>query len=152
MFEYMNKDTANVVIVHCNAGKGRTGTAISCSLLYSGLSTNFIDALTYYGHQRFSTGRGTTQPAQQRYVQYFDEVLKRKVVSPSIKLLKFILIQKIPTATGNIVEPCVEILDGKNFEMVWTDNPKYKKKKQFGTYCIHDIAQYNANKDEFMVI
>lgn len=63
IFEYMNKDLKNVCIVHCNAGKGRTGTAIACSLLYSGLATNFIDALTYYGQMRFKTGRGTTQPA-----------------------------------------------------------------------------------------
>jgi len=63
MFEFLATKVENVAVVHCNAGKGRTGTAIACFLIFSGLSENFIDALTYYGHMRFSTGRGTTQPA-----------------------------------------------------------------------------------------
>lgn len=61
MFEFSLQNTSkNVVVIHCNAGKGRTGTAICCYLLYSGLSKNFIHAITYYGHKRFTTGRGCT--------------------------------------------------------------------------------------------
>lgn len=53
----------NVVAVHCNAGKGRTGSTISCYMMYTGLVDNYIDALTYYGRKRFATGRGVTQPS-----------------------------------------------------------------------------------------
>jgi len=35
----------NVVVVHCNAGKGRTGTLISCYLIFSGLASNAKDAI-----------------------------------------------------------------------------------------------------------
>jgi phosphatidylinositol-3,4,5-trisphosphate 3-phosphatase/dual-specificity protein phosphatase PTEN len=65
MFDYVLQDiTLKAVVVHCNAGKGRTGSCISCYLMYTGLADNYIDALTFYGRQRFSNGRGVTQPSQ----------------------------------------------------------------------------------------
>ena len=64
MFLHIRQDeTRNVIVVHCNAGKGRTGTSVSCFLIYTGLVDNFVDAMTYYGWQRFSSGRGVTQPS-----------------------------------------------------------------------------------------
>jgi len=59
MFEFMKIDH-NVVSVNCNAGKGRTGTSISCFMIYSGLAANFVEAITFYGHKRFKTGRGVS--------------------------------------------------------------------------------------------
>lgn len=53
---YILEHHENIVIVNCNAGKGRTGTSISAFLLYSGLSDNALDAITYYGWQRFEHG------------------------------------------------------------------------------------------------
>jgi protein-tyrosine phosphatase len=50
----------NVVVTHCNAGKGRTGTIICCFLIFSGLAENAKDAITYYGWKRFTHGRGVT--------------------------------------------------------------------------------------------
>lgn len=43
----------NVVVIHCLAGKGRTGTVICCYLLYSGRFNSVNDALNYYGKKRF---------------------------------------------------------------------------------------------------
>ena len=71
LFKFLRANRKNVVVINCNAGKGRTGTCISCLLIYSGLAENYIDSMIYYGWKRFTTGRGVTQPSQQRYVQYF---------------------------------------------------------------------------------
>ena len=60
MFAFLKQSKDNVVVVNCNAGKGRTGTCISSFLIYSGLADNFVNAITYYGWQRFTSGRGVS--------------------------------------------------------------------------------------------
>lgn len=129
IYDFLLKDERNVAVLHCNAGKGRTGTAISCFLLYSCLADNFLNAIIFYGHKRFRNGRGVTQPAQQRYIQYFEMAFKREVQSPSRKRLKLIKLKTIPKNTGNMVEACVEIYDGKDYTPIWTDNPNFKFEK-----------------------
>lgn len=61
-----------MVSIHCLAGKGRTGTAICCYLLYCGRFSNAEDVLLYYAKKRFLKGNGVTQPSQRRYVAYFE--------------------------------------------------------------------------------
>lgn len=48
-----SENCKNVVITHCLAGKGRTGTIICCYLLYSGRFTTPQQALAYYGKKRY---------------------------------------------------------------------------------------------------
>ena len=36
MKEWLLQDPENVVVIHCNSGKGRAGTATCCLLLYVG--------------------------------------------------------------------------------------------------------------------
>ena len=36
MLEWLEADKENVVVIHCNSGKGRAGTACCCLLLYIG--------------------------------------------------------------------------------------------------------------------
>lgn len=143
----------NVVSVNCNAGKGRTGTSICCFLIYSGLAENYKNAITYYGWKRFVTGRGVSQPSQQRYIQYFERVFRRKVQSPSLKRIHKIEIITIPSSTGNSVKPCIEIADGKNFKMIWTNNPNYKEADKKQVQQINsNIQTYKVGQDDVMVI
>ena len=43
-------DPENVIVVHCNSGKGRTGTAICAILLYMGFCDSIDDCLRFDGH------------------------------------------------------------------------------------------------------
>ena len=52
MHKFLQHEDKNVVVVHCLAGKGRTGTAICCYLIYSARFQTATDALNYYALQR----------------------------------------------------------------------------------------------------
>jgi len=73
--EWLNKDPENIVVVHCKAGKGRTGVMISSLLLHMKQYTRASDALKYYGQQRAHDDQGVTIPSQKRYVFYYQQYL-----------------------------------------------------------------------------
>lgn len=81
-------DPENVLIVHCNSGKGRTGTAICAVLLFMGYFDNADDCLKFYGQQRFTCGKGVSQPCQLRYLYYFEAFFRNKIKSPAAKKLR----------------------------------------------------------------
>jgi phosphatidylinositol-3,4,5-trisphosphate 3-phosphatase/dual-specificity protein phosphatase PTEN len=138
-YPYFIENPDNVVVVHCNAGKGRTGTLISCYLIYSGLADTADDAISYYGYKRFSHGKGVTQPSQIRYVHYFEQVYKRVIKSPVIKVPEKVVVHTIPDLAGNgKFSPYVEVVNGTNFEMV--------RKDQFHSI---DLDKQRIEKDIF---
>jgi Tyrosine phosphatase family len=137
------EDPKHVVVVHCNSGKGRTGTAICCILLFCGFYDNLDDCLRFYGHQRFTCGKGVSQPEQLRYLYYFEAFHRGQIKSPSVKTLRAIEFHKIPTAAGSGVYPFFEVYHchGLDIKLLFTYQPTrwYMSKEGSATFklCKH---------------
>lgn len=90
--QHLIKDVENVCVVHCNHGKGRTGTLICCFMLFAGYFQDAKAAMEYYEKQRFEKeGYGVTQPCQIKYIEYFNDILKRSKMFPMVLSLKKIV-------------------------------------------------------------
>ena len=66
-------EKGRTVVVHCKAGKGRSGTSV-CSYLISEEGWNFEDALTRFTSRRMRIGfgSGVSIPSQLRWIGYVD--------------------------------------------------------------------------------
>eukprot|EP00466_Bigelowiella_natans_P002990 jgi/Bigna1/57410/fgenesh1_pm.13_\ len=81
---YLKKDPKNVAAIHCKAGKGRTGLAISAYLIYSGVVQTADEALKYFAGKRTKDGQGVTIQSQRRYVGYFEEYVKLRRIGKQL--------------------------------------------------------------------
>jgi len=52
MDNWLRLHPSNVCVVHCLAGKGRTGTSICCYLLLTSLFNDVNKALDYFKYKR----------------------------------------------------------------------------------------------------
>lgn len=73
--DFLAKDHHNVVVVHCLAGKGRTGTVIASYLLYCGLFSTALEAMDFFAARRSSNNWGVCVPSQRRYVTYVARIV-----------------------------------------------------------------------------
>mmetsp|Transcript_125332 Transcript_125332/g.350977 ORF Transcript_125332/g.350977 Transcript_125332/m.350977 type:complete len:858 (+) Transcript_125332:222-2795(+) len=75
MEEFLQANPSNVVVVHCKAGKGRTGLVVSALLLRLRVAHTAQEALRRFAAKRTRDGKGVTIPSQIRYVQHYQRVL-----------------------------------------------------------------------------
>ena len=111
-------DPENVLIVHCNSGKGRTGTAICALLLFMGYFSNVDDCLKFYGHQRFTCGKGVSQPCQLRYLYYFEAFFRNKIKSPAAKRLRGVQFVQVPNMSGGGCVPFFEVYSCRGLDKI----------------------------------
>ena len=80
---WLSQSPQAVAVLHCKAGKGRTGFMIACYLLYCGMFTEADEALRFYAIRRTKNAKGVTIPSQIRYCHYFQRLLSaRKIPLP----------------------------------------------------------------------
>mmetsp|Transcript_72299 Transcript_72299/g.186463 ORF Transcript_72299/g.186463 Transcript_72299/m.186463 type:complete len:569 (-) Transcript_72299:54-1760(-) len=75
--EWLTADPMNVVVVHCKAGKGRTGSMLCALLVYAGAMPSTYDALRWYEWIRGGKRSGVTIPAQIRWVAMLERWLHK---------------------------------------------------------------------------
>ena len=75
---YLDEHPSGTVVIHCKAGKGRTGVMACCLLL--ALEPAFLQSadavMKYYGEKRTKDGNGLTVPSQRRSVEYYARLLQ----------------------------------------------------------------------------
>jgi len=97
---WLQEDEKNIAVIHCKAGKGRTGLMISAWMLFSKEWTRADDALTFYAAMRTYNKKGVTIPSQIRYVYYFEESLQDpSQYTPRTLLLNRIIFHSLPRET-----------------------------------------------------
>ncbi|KAK6151203.1 hypothetical protein DH2020_016135 [Rehmannia glutinosa] len=74
-YSWLKEDILNVVVVHCKAGKARTGLMICSLLLFLKFFPSAEECISYYNQQRCTDGKGLILPSQIRYVKYFERIL-----------------------------------------------------------------------------
>jgi len=132
MEEWLAQDEKNVAVVHCKAGRGRTGTVIASYLLSQGMFSNSTDALNYFASRRSNSQSGVANPSQIRYVGYFGSV-KELPTAPK-KLMTRFHIKPIPAIANGGVTLAIEVLDGRAspYSVLYhTPHPKFHPKQDF---------------------
>lgn len=75
MDAFLKEKEGNVIVVHCKAGKGRTGTIICCYLVWNREWPSADDAMSYYAAMRTYNKKGVTIPSQKRQIGHFAQYI-----------------------------------------------------------------------------
>ncbi|XP_077999003.1 phosphatidylinositol 3,4,5-trisphosphate 3-phosphatase and dual-specificity protein phosphatase PTEN-like isoform X2 [Glandiceps talaboti] len=137
--EWLGRDEKNVAVIHCKAGKGRTGVMICSYLLHTGKFYTALAALKYYGQARTHNDKGVTIPSQRRYVDYYGEYTTKKLeYKQSTLLLKRIHLDTVPMCSNGTSCPSFVVSQQK---VKIYSSQTYEGIKKGDKYIICDIPQ-----------
>eukprot|EP00026_Physarum_polycephalum_P008587 Phypoly_transcript_08675.p1 GENE.Phypoly_transcript_08675~~Phypoly_transcript_08675.p1 ORF type:complete len:416 (-),score=56.71 Phypoly_transcript_08675:54-1301(-) len=94
--EWLESNKQNIAVIHCKAGKGRTGLMICAWLLFTREWRTPEEALDFYAAMRTENKKGVTIPSQIRYVRYFHESLTTSPFALRPLLLQYIIFHTLP--------------------------------------------------------
>ena len=100
-----------MIVVHCKAGKGRTGLFVCCLLLHLRVCNTAEEALELFGSRRTEDGKGVTIPSQQRYVGYYHQALKNNLFSqpPPTRYITRLNVTTVPLTKKFGCEPYIKV-------------------------------------------
>lgn len=94
--QFLSENPENIILVHCKAGKGRTGTLICSLLIYLSFLASKIDskkypmltadeAIQYHGSRRTGKKRCVTIPSQKISLKYFEVFLAEQSETKNLR-------------------------------------------------------------------
>lgn len=111
---FLAEDPKNVAVIHCKAGKGRTGVMICAYLLHKNPSMETQKALDFYGEKRTTNGKGVTIASQVRYVHYYGKYMRERMqYQPTTLLIRLIKFHGVPFFSQGTCVPQFLIRMGK---------------------------------------
>ncbi|KAJ9438679.1 Phosphatidylinositol 3 [Diplonema papillatum] len=113
---YLAENPANVIAVHCKAGKGRTGVMLGALMITQSWQEappespdgetvgrlTAADALARFGNARTHDGKGVTIPSQIRYIRYWEDVLRSGGHIPGPRIMKIDVFRIISTVKDKV--------------------------------------------------
>ena len=67
--QFLTAERHNVAVVHCKAGKGRTGLMLCAYMVYSGFKPTAADALQFFSEMRTADGKVRRQASARRLLK-----------------------------------------------------------------------------------
>eukprot|EP00051_Salpingoeca_urceolata_P021052 m.323344 g.323344 ORF g.323344 m.323344 type:complete len:356 (+) comp19725_c2_seq6:632-1699(+) len=108
--DFLKEDERNVAVVHCKAGKGRTGVMICAYLLHCKMWQETQDALDFYAEARTKNCKGVTIPSQVRYVKCYGRLIRENLeYRPTTLTIKAIRLVGIPAIKDGTCTPQVTV-------------------------------------------
>ncbi|CAN1322530.1 Phosphatidylinositol 3,4,5-trisphosphate 3-phosphatase and protein-tyrosine-phosphatase PTEN1 [Linum perenne] len=166
---WLSQDPKNLAVIHCMAGKGRTGLMVCVYLVYCGMTSE--EALQLYASKRTTNNQGVSIPSQRRYVEYWASVLSfpRGINNgpPSVSLPPlcsrelrrirlydtlntdsvFFVVSELQEVSGQMYRPSVEIVKSSCRQVRQGYHRSYSP-RYYVSFVEEDGEGRNLNSDE----